>query len=357
MQLPLTPPLLPMLAKAATKIPEQPTKGPLKWLYEPKWDGFRTLIFRDGPEVFLCSRSGKDLSRYFPEMVDTVRRELPERCVVDGELVVPRNTGGKIRPDWDSLSARVHPAASRVALLSKESPSQFIGFDMLALDDEDFCGKPLSERRQILVQVLASGQHCRATAATTDSDQAQDWFTTFEGAGLDGIIAKNLSGQYLSNKREMMKIKHSRTADCVVMGYRLHKSSPGIGSILLGLFADNELTMVGGASAFTAAKRVEIFELLQPLLLGDNVVQEGEGNRWKTSTERQWVPLRPELVVEVGYDQMEGDRFRHAVRFLRWRPDREPASCTYDQLEIPARYDFSEVLITGSAVMKDEGAL
>lgn len=335
-----------MLAKSATSVPPQPPGEP-EWSYEPKWDGFRAVVFRDGDEVVLGSRNGKDLGRYFPEMLDAVRAELPRRCVVDGELVVPRETGGRTRLDWEALSERIHPAASRVSMLAEQTPSRFVGFDLLALGDEDLTGRPFADRRAALLDAIGAGPSCHVTTATTDAALATEWFHTFEGAGLDGVVAKRLAGPYVPNKREMVKVKHSRTADCVVIGYRPHKSQPGIGSMLLGLYQGDELRMVGGASAFTAAKRIEYQEILDRHRVGDDVVHDGEPTRWAAGRDRRWVPLNPDLVVEVAYDQMEGDRLRHAGRFLRWRPDREPRSCTYDQLEVPVRYDLADVLTGG----------
>lgn len=332
-----------MLAKAASAVPRQPSSGADSWSYEPKWDGFRALVFRDGDEVVLGSRGGKDLARYFPEMVAAVVAELPDRCVVDGELVVPRSVDGRARLDWESLSARIHPAASRVALLAKQTPAQFVAFDLLALGDRDLTGEPFEVRRALLVDFVGAGPSCHVTAATRDADTAMTWFEMFEGAGLDGVVAKKLGSPYLPNKREMVKVKHSRTADCVLMGYRPHKNE-GLGSMLLGLFDGDQLRMVGGASAFTAARRVELLAELQPLRVGDNVLAEGEASRWQSSADRSWVPLRPERVLEVAYDQMEGARFRHTARFLRWRPDRVPDECTFEQLEVPVRYDLAEVL-------------
>lgn len=350
MDLPLSPPLQPMLAKSAAAVPPQPAgEGPV-WSYEPKWDGFRAIVFRDGDEVVLGSRSGKDLGRYFPEMLDAIRAELPGRCVLDGELVVPRETGGRTRLDWEALSERIHPAASRVAQLAEQTPAQLIGFDLLALGADDLTSRPFVERRAALLDALggpAAGRSCHVTTATTDPAVATEWFHTFEGAGLDGVVAKKLAGHYAPNKREMVKVKHSRTADCVVIGYRPHKSQPGIGSMLLGLYDGDNLRMIGGASAFTAKRRVELQEILDPLRVGDDVVYDGEASRWAAGRDRQWVPLNPELVVEVAYDQMEGDRLRHAARFLRWRPDREARSCTYEQLEVPVRYDLADVLAGG----------
>ncbi|MGW0173591.1 ATP-dependent DNA ligase [Rhodococcus sp. NPDC003322] len=344
MDLPLSPPLQPMLAKSAGAVPPQPAGQDPVWSYEPKWDGFRAIVFRDGDDVVLGSRSGKDLGRYFPEMLAAIRAELPERCVLDGELVVPRETDGRTRLDWEALSERIHPAASRVALLAEQTPSQLIGFDLLALGDDDLTTRPFADRRAALLGAVGGGPSCHVTTATTDPDVATEWFHTFEGAGLDGVVAKKLAGHYAPNKREMIKVKHARTADAVVIGYRPHKSQPGIGSMLLGLYDGDDLRMIGGASAFTAARRVELQEILDPLRVGEDVVHDGEASRWSAGKDRQWVPLNPELVVEVAYDQMEGDRLRHAARFLRWRPDREPRSCTYEQLEVPVRYDLADVL-------------
>ncbi|MBY6707295.1 ATP-dependent DNA ligase [Rhodococcus sp. BP-241] len=347
MDLPVSPPLQPMLAKASKTVPDQPDSGDPAWSYEPKWDGFRTIVFRDGDEVVLGSRGGKDLARYFPEMVDAVREELPERCVVDGELVVALETDGSWRLDWDSLSERIHPADSRVRMLAEKTPAQFIGFDLLALGDEDLTGLPFAERRARLETILDTGRtepRCHVTRVTADAALATDWFDRFEGAGLDGVVAKRLDGVYVPNKREMIKVKHARTADCVLIGYRIHKSGNGIGSMLLGLYNGHQLQMIGGASAFTDAKRLSYLEELEPLRLGDDIVSDGEQTRWRSGMDRTWIPVRPERVLEVAYDQMEKSRLRHAARFVRWRPDRDPLSCTYDQLDVPADYDVSDIL-------------
>ena len=252
------PPLAPMLAKAAATVPPQPESGDPTWSYEPKWDGFRAIIFRDGDEVVLGSRGGKDLARYFPEAVEAVKSELPEKCVVDGELVVPREIDGVTRLSWEALSERIHPAASRVALLSEQTPAQFVGFDLLALGDRDVSIEDFGVRRALLLDCIGGGPSCHVTAATADSAEAMAWFETFEGAGLDGVVAKKLAGPYLPNKREMIKVKHARTADVVLLGYRPHKSQPGIGSMLLGLYDGSELKMVGGGFCFHrgAADRV-----------------------------------------------------------------------------------------------------
>ncbi|OZF37651.1 ATP-dependent DNA ligase [Rhodococcus sp. 14-2483-1-2] len=348
MDLPLAVPVAPMLAKAAKVVPAQPEDGPAVWSYEPKWDGFRAIVFRDGDEVVLGSRGGKDLARYFPELVEAIKAELPEKIVVDGEIVVPREKDGSTRLDWESLSERIHPAASRVTMLAEKTPAQFIGFDLLAVGDEDLTNEPFSTRRARLLDVV--GPHpksCFVTSATEDAAVAEDWFERFEGAGLDGVVAKKLDGLYLPNKREMIKIKHARTADCVLIGYRIHKSGNGIGSLLLGLYDGDDLRMIGGASAFTDKRRLELLEELEPLRLGDDVTYDGEATRWNSSNDRNWIPVRIERVIEVAYDQMEGARLRHVARFLRWRPDRDPRSCAYDQLEVPVRYDVADVIAGG----------
>lgn len=338
------PPLAPMLAKAVTSVPDQQESpaGETVWLYEPKWDGFRAIIFRDHDEVHIGSRGGKDLARYFPEVADAARAELPVKCVVDGEIAVPKRVNGAQRLDWESLSQRIHPAESRIRLLSAETPALFIGFDLLACGDRSLLDEPFGERRNLLLEVARGRARCHVTRATEDSAVAQEWFQSFEGAGLDGVIAKRKDSRYLPNKRELLKVKHARTADAVVIGYRPHKSQPGVGSVLLGLYDGDDLKMVGGMSAFTSAKRIKVQQELDEIRSGERA--EGEVSRWRNSADASFVPVRPERVAEVAYDQMEGDRFRHAVKFVRWRPDRDPRSCTYDQLEIPIRYDLSDVL-------------
>jgi len=344
MDLPVLPPLEPMLAKAVAKVPTEDGV----WSYEPKWDGFRALVFRDGDEVRLISRSGKDLGRYFPEVVVALRDELAPRCVLDGEVVVPREIDGRVRLDWESLSQRIHPAQSRVTLLSQETPAHFIGFDALALGDRSILGEPFRVRREVLREAVTPATWCHVTRTTEDAALGQEWLTTFEGAGLDGVIAKRLDGAYLPGKRDMAKIKHARDADCVAIGYRIHKSGEGIGSILLGLYRDDgELQMVGGAASFTAKDRVKLLAELEPLRDGD--IRDGDPSRWNSAADKRWIPVRPEKVAEVAYDQMEGNsmharRFRHAVKFRRWRPDREPASCTFEQLDVPLNYDLFDVL-------------
>lgn len=334
-----------MLAKAQVKVPDEAGV----WSYEPKWDGFRALVFRDGDDVVLQSRNGKELGRYFPELLDALRDELVDRCVLDGEIVVPREIGGRIRLDWESLSQRVHPAASRIKMLSEQTPAHFIGFDALAMEDRSLMGEPFRVRRAALAEAVKNKQWCHVTRTTEDPELGTQWLKTFEGAGLDGVIAKRLDGSYLPGKREMVKVKHHRDADCVAIGYRIHKSGEGIGSILLGLYrADGELQMVGGAASFTAKDRLKLLADLEPLREGDEV-REGDPSRWNSAADKRWIPVRPEKVCEVAYDQMEGNtehgqRFRHAVKFLRWRPDREPSSCTFDQLDAPLNYDLYDVL-------------
>lgn len=342
---PVLPPLEPMLAKAQTKVPTDAGV----WSFEPKWDGFRALVFRDGDDIVLLSRSGKDLGRYFPEVVEAVRDELSPRCVLDGEIVVPREIAGRTRLDWESLSQRIHPAESRITMLSKETPAHFIGFDALATGDRSLLGEPFRVRRQALIESVHEKQWCHVTRTTEDPALGAQWLEEFEGAGLDGVIAKRLDGPYLPGKREMVKIKHHRDADCVAIGYRIHKSGEGIGSILLGLYRDDgELQMVGGAASFTAKARLSLLADLEPLRIGEDV-RDGEPSRWNSAADKRWIPVCPERVCEVAYDQMEGNsqhgrRFRHAVKFLRWRPDRDPDSCTFAQLDVPLNYDLSDVL-------------
>jgi ATP-dependent DNA ligase len=348
--LPVLPPVEPMLAKAQAKVPDEPGV----WSYEPKWDGFRALVFRDGDDVVLQSRNGKELGRYFPELLSSLREEVAPRCVLDGEVVVPREIGGRIRLDWESLSQRIHPAASRVAMLAEQTPAHFIGFDALATGESSLLGEPFRTRRAALSELVGDQlsikkRQCHVTRTTDDPELGAHWLTSFEGAGLDGVIAKRLDGVYVPGKREMVKVKHARDADCVAIGYRIHKSGEGVGSILLGLYRDDgELQMVGGAASFTVKARQQLLADLEPLRKGD-VVYDGEPSRWNAAADKRWIPVRPEKVAEVAYDQMEGNtaagqRFRHTVRFVRWRPDREPTGCTFDQLDGPLNYDLYDVL-------------
>ena len=350
MKLPVMPPVAPMLAKSVATIPPGAS-------YEPKWDGFRTLVFRDGDEVELGSRNERPMTRYFPEVVEAVKSELPERCVVDGEIVIATESG----LDFDALQQRIHPAQSRVTMLSETTPASFIAFDLLALGDEDLSGRPFAERRAALETALAESRPpVHVTPATTDRDVAERWFTEFEGAGLDGVVAKPLDGTYQPDRRVMFKIKHARTADCVVAGYRLHKSGPdAIGSLLLGLYNDDKvLVSVGVIGAFPMATRKELFRELQPLVTdfdghpwdwaaheaGERTPRHGEGSRWNAKKDLSFVPLRPERVVEVRYEHMEGNRFRHTAQFSRWRPDRTPESCPYEQLDQPGSFMLDDIV-------------
>jgi ATP-dependent DNA ligase len=356
MRLPLMPPIAPMLAKAVGALPDGPVS------FEPKWDGFRSIIFRDGEEVEIGSRNGKPLTRYFPELVESLKMNLPLRCVIDGEIILVAASGDRL--DFDALQQRIHPAPSRVRLLAEQTPARFVAFDLLALDEEDFTARPFSERRRALERVLAgSAAPIHLTAATRDRTTAGQWFRQFEGAGLDGIVAKPLDGPYQPDKRVMFKIKHERTADCVLAGYRVHTSGPDrIGSLLLGLYDDaGSLANVGVVGAFPLQRRKELFDELQPLVTslddhpwawarqeeGTRTPRNAEGSRWSGGKDLSFTPLRPERVVEVKYDHMEGERFRHTAQFVRWRPDRDPKSCTYEQLEEPVSYDLAEVLETG----------
>ncbi len=343
------PPVKPMLAKSVPGVPEG------EYLYEPKWDGFRCVVFRDGDEVELGSRNEKPLTRYFPEVVAAVKESLPPRCVVDGEIVIV--TGDRL--DFEALLQRIHPAASRVTKLSLETPASFVAFDLLALGDDDLTGRSQAERRVLLEQALADARPpVHLTPVSADPAVARDWFEVFEGAGLDGVIAKPAGQTYQQDKRVMAKVKHARTADVVVAGYRLHKSGPVVGSLVLGLHDDEgRLQHVGVAASFTMARRKELLDELAPYVtdgphpwVGDAVPErhpgQSAGSRWNSGKDLGFVPLRPELVAEVGYDAMEGTRFRHTAQFKHWRPDRDAASCTYEQLDRPVRYDLAEVLST-----------
>ena len=351
MRLPVMPPVAPMLAKAVPRIPD----GALS--FEPKWDGFRSIIFRDGDEVEIGSRNEKPMTRYFPELVEAIKASLPERCVVDGEIVV---VVGK-RLEFEVLQQRIHPATSRVTRLARETPASFIAFDLLASGDEDYTTRPFAHRRELLERALAGARPpIHLTPVTTDHKVAEQWFEQFEGAGLDGVVAKPLEGIYEPNKRVMFKIKHERTADCVVAGYRVHVTdAESIGSLLLGLYTDRgELMSVGVIGAFPAARRKELFLELQPLVTnfddhpwawareeeGIRTPRNAEVSRWAVGKDLSFTPLRPERVVEARYEHMEGDRFRHTAQFVRWRPDRDPKSCTYEQLEEPVKYDLADIL-------------
>lgn len=373
------PPVPPMLARSARALPA-PSSVPGGLSYEPKWDGFRAVVFRDDEEVLIASRNLRPMTRYFPEVVAAALRELPERCVVDGEIVVARGA----RLDFDALQARIHPADSRVRLLAGETPATLVVFDLLALGDRDLRAAPHAERRAALEELGLTGPGVVLTPATRDGDVAAAWFEAFEGAGLDGIVAKPLTAPYSPGERTMIKVKHERTADCVVAGYRLHTAStqerPLVGSLLLGLYDDGarsgrapRLQFVGVAASFPMARRAALVAELEPLVtespdhpwadwqeagagrasaagsgqgavVGGGERRPGAVSRWNAGKDLSFVPLRPERVVEVAYDHMEGTRFRHTTQFRRWREDRDPASCTYGQLEEPVGYDLARLL-------------
>ncbi len=360
------PPVLPMLAKSVKGVPD-----PAKFddpehpglLFEPKWDGFRALVFKDGDELELTSRNTKPLTRYFPEVVAALHATLPERCVLDGEVIVA--TGDRL--DFDRLQDRIHPADSRVRMLAEATPASYVAFDLLAEGDEDLTGEPLAVRRARLERLLAdAAPPVFLTPATTDAGVGADWFEQFEGAGLDGIVAKPLTGTYQPNARTMLKVKHERTADVVLCGYRPHKNStdeaPLLGSMLLGLYdAEGNLRHIGVAASFTAAKRAALFEELQELRCdpadhpwgrwaevsaSGGAAAQANVSRWNAGKDLSFVLLRPERVLEVGYDHMEGERFRHTAQFKRWRTDRDPLTCGYEQLDEPVSYDLADILGT-----------
>jgi ATP-dependent DNA ligase len=359
LDLPFEPPVEPMLAKASDALPDGDG-----WLFEPKWDGFRAIVFRDGDEVFTQSRDLKPLDRYFPELAAPLRAALPERCVVDGEVVIARD--GAL--DFEALLLRIHPAASRVNMLAAESPASFVAWDLLALGDDDLREVAQVERRARLEGVLASAEPpVHLTPATHDRAMAADWFDRFEGAGLDGVVAKRGDAPYQPGKRAMLKVKHQRTADCVVAGFRWHKNGPGthVGSLLLGLFDDaGKLNHVGITSSFSWDRRAALAEELAPLR--ENAVEghpwqewaewagwgdaeasgqrlPGATSRWNRGKDLSWEPLRAERVVEVAYDHLQGNRFRHATTFKRWRPDKPPESCRYDQLETSVPFELGAI--------------
>ncbi|WP_327222925.1 ATP-dependent DNA ligase [Streptomyces platensis] len=351
MDLPVMPPVSPMLAKLVAEIPAG-------MQYEAKWDGFRVIVFRDGEDIEIASRTTKSLTRYFPEVVEAARAELPRRCVVDGEIVIAHD--GRLH--FEELLERIHPADSRVRTLAERTPASLVAFDLLALDSAALLHEPQSARREALVEALRPARPPVYTApATRDQELARSWFTQFEGAGLDGVVAKPLDLPYRPGDRAMYKIKHARTADCVVAGYRLHKSGPVVGSLLLGLHDDaGQLQHVGVCASFPMAKRRKLVEELTPLRMEDvaghpwgewtdeaahaSRRMPGGPSRWSGGKDLSWVPLRPERVCEVAYDHMEGSRFRHTAQFRHWRPDRTPESCTYAQLEEPVGYDLGELL-------------
>jgi ATP-dependent DNA ligase len=340
----------PMLAKASPTVPGPDDKGG-PFAYEPKWDGFRAIVSYDGENVEIGSRGAKPLTRYFPELVAVLKEQLPGPCVVDGEVVVRSGKPGAEKLDWESLSQRIHPAESRITKLSQETPASFIAFDLIEVDNESLLDVPFVQRRERLEQFLKGIKPpLHFTQVTQDVELARRWLVEFEGAGLDGVVSKPLAAPYSPGKRTMIKTKHHRTADVVLMAYRIHKSGQGVGSLLVGLYGeDGTLIGIGGVSAFTDKKRLELIDELAPL-----VVRDAEGNAVKGDKERNrfaaadrdtsFVELRPERVLEIRYDQMEGWRLRHAGIFERWRPDRDPKSCTYEQLEVPAAYDFGELV-------------
>lgn len=352
MQLPVNPPILPMLAKRVSEIP---TTG--NYIFEPKWDGFRALIFRDHDEVVIQSRDEKSLNRYFPELIEPIKQQLPKRCVLDGEVVLSRD--GAL--DFDALQLRIHPAESRVKMLSEKIPASIVFFDLLSHGDRDLRSTPFEKRRQKMESLLSSLKApLHMTPTTTDLEIAADWFRRFEGAGLDGVVAKPAAGTYESNKRVMLKVKHERECDCVVAGFRWHKKGEGtaVGSLLLGLFDDaGALHHVGVCASFTDKKRVELVEFLTPYrknALAKHPWKEwasidmdkrmpGSGSRWSQGKDMSWEPLRPELVVEVAYDHMQGSRFRHTAQFRRWRSDKKTLDCTYEQLEVVPPQELSEI--------------
>ncbi len=357
----MTPPVKPMLAKATPTVPRAPGLR-----YEPKWDGFRCIVFRDGDELELGSRNDRPLTRYFPELVELLTHALPPRCVVDGEIVIVTEHG----LSFDTLQQRLHPAASRVAKLAKETPASFVAFDLLALDDRDLTGTPFAQRRAELETILSSElARVHLTPITADPDVAEDWFTRFEGAGFDGVMVKAADAPYQQDKRVMLKVKHERTADCVVAGFRWHKDGLGVGSLLLGLFDDDgRLNHVGVAASFTAARRKELVDELAPLrenALANHPWREwaaayaqadgrmpGGISRWTGDKDLSWEPLRTELVAEVRYEHVQGHRFRHGGRLVRFRSDRTPESCTYAQLDEVAPAELADIFSTPTAVRK-----
>ena len=359
-RLPVHPPILPMLAKRIDALPEEGD-----WLFEPKWDGFRALIFRDGGEILMQSRDEKSLNRYFPELVEPFLHQLPERCVLDGEIVIARN--GAL--DFDALQLRIHPAASRVKLLSEQTPASYVCFDLLCEGDDDLCSQPFHRRRERLEAILSSAAPpLHLTPATRDRKVASDWFHRFEGAGLDGLVVKPIDGVYEPGKRVMIKVKHERDCDCVVAGFRWYKDAKGtaIGSLLLGLFDESgALQHVGVCASFTKDKRSELLEFLTPFRRnaladhpwaswagadtagGEEHRMPGGQSRWSQGKDLSWEPLRPELVVEVAYEHMQGRRFRHMAHFRRWRTDKKPADCTYAQLEVVPPHELEQIFSSG----------
>ncbi len=360
MHLPVNPPVLPMLAK---RIEELPPPGSQTWIFEPKWDGFRSLVFRDGDEIFIQSREGKSLNRYFPELIDPLSKQLPQQCVLDGEIVIARN--GTL--DFDALQLRVHPAASRVKLLAQQTPASFVFFDLLCEGNTDLREQPFQRRHQRLRKLLAdAAPPLHLTPATEDRTVASEWFRRFEGAGLDGVMMKPADGPYEPGKRVMFKLKHERDCDCVVAGFRWYKEGEhtAVGSLLLGLYdSAGALQHVGVCASFTAAKRRELLDFLKPYrenalgnhpwagwaddAAGAEQRMPGGKSRWSQGKDLSWQPLRPELVLEVAYEHMQGPRFRHMAHFRRWRPDKQPQECTYAQLEVVPPHELQEIFAHG----------
>lgn len=358
MNLPVQHPILPMLAKRVDALPQEGL-----WIFEPKWDGFRALIFRDGGEVLIQSRDEKSLNRYFPELMDPLLQQLPKQCVLDGEIVIA--AGGAL--DFDALQLRIHPAASRVRLLSGQTPASFVAFDLLCEGDRDLREEPFERRRRRLEQVLQSAEPpLHITPATRDRAIAQDWFRRFEGAGLDGVVAKPVDGAYEPNKRVMLKVKHERDCDCVVAGFRWYKdaTNEAVGSLLLGLFDESgALQHIGVCASFTKEKRIELLKFLTPYRknalvdhpwaswAGSDALEghrmPGGQSRWSQGKDLSWEPLRPELVAEVAYEHMQSGRFRHMAHFRRWRTDKKPIDCTYAQLEIVAPHELETIFAAG----------
>jgi len=361
--LPLQPPLEPMLAKLSRSIPTVSNDDAPAFLFEPKWDGFRCIVFRDGDRIELMSRKLRPLGRYFPELLAPLAAALPDRCVVDGEIVVADVARGGL--DFDALLQRIHPADSRVRRLAEETPASFVAFDLLALDDTSLLELPMRDRRAALVAAIEPGEAVHLTPASTDRDVAVEWFEQFEGAGLDGIVAKPIDGVYEPGKRALLKVKHQRTADCAVAGYRIHKDGNGVGSLLLGLFDDSgEMHSVGVAASFSVKRRAELLAELEPRTHdaldghpwrnwaewqdeqrgGGGATSPSAGSRWNAGKDLSFVPIRMGLVAEVSFGQLENRRFRHGVSFLRWRPDRTPESCRYDQLDVADPASFHDVV-------------
>lgn len=357
MRLAVNPPVLPMLAKRVGELPPGE-----EWIFEPKWDGFRTLIFRDGDEVLIQSRDERPLNRYFPELVDPLKAQLPDRCVLDGEIVIASDEG----LDFDSLQLRLHPAESRVRKLSGEIPASVVFFDMLSEGDQSLCEVPFGERRKRLEKLLRKAKPpLYLTPATRDRATAEDWFRRFEGAGLDGVVAKSIIGTYQPNKRVMFKVKHERECDCVVAGFRWHKrgQKTAVGSLLLGLYdEDGDFHHVGVCASFTDVKRRELVTFLEPYRKNalknhpwrawaeeqgshEETVHRRPGmeSRWSAGKDLSWEPIRPELVVQVAYDHMQGDRFRHTAQFRRWRTDKRPRDCTFEQLEVVPPHELADI--------------